>query len=252
MPFILFFLFIYLFNPAGKYSRVSSTPERGDPPEYVCISRRCNFRKWKCPESFYVSLWLEAVSLCFPRSLSWTRTRAHMHTHSHTKNESKETKAEILAAFFHPLPVSPNMIWPYKDRLQWWKRTAEESHRISLHGWSNGQARGSKEKRKEGNGLGGVKRVCQSRKLLVQHMHAWEKRGEALREAMMKTERKRECCRKEREQTYPNSWGLNLQSPIPSDLSQPMSQTKKALRCSVHINLTHPPPTRLLCTVPTP
>lgn len=29
--------FIYLFNPEGKYSRVSSTPVRGDPPEYVCI-----------------------------------------------------------------------------------------------------------------------------------------------------------------------------------------------------------------------
>lgn len=82
-----------------------------------------------------MSLWLEAVSLSLSPSLSLrnTRTRTHARTHTHTKNESKETEAKILAAFFHPLPVSPNMIWPYKDRLQWWERTGEESHRISLH-----------------------------------------------------------------------------------------------------------------------
>lgn len=68
---------------------------------------------------------------------------------------------------------------------------------------------------------------------------------------MMETENKRQCRREEWEQTYPTSWGLNLQSLILSDLRQPKSQTKKALRHSVHINLTHPPPTRL-CTVPTP
>lgn len=172
-------IFFYWFNPAGKYSRVSSTPVRGDPPEYVCISRQCNFRKWKYPESFYVSPWLEAVSLCLPRALSWTPAHARTRTYTHTKNESNETEAEILAAFFHPLPVSPNMIWPYKDRLQWWERTTEESHRISLHDWSNGQE-GSKEKR-EGNGLGGVKSIRQRRKLLVQHMHAWEKKTGAER-----------------------------------------------------------------------
>lgn len=78
-----FYFFIDLFIPAEKFSRGKSAPVREDPPEHVCISRQCNFRKWKCPESFYVSLWLEAVSLCL--SL-WTPV--HMHIHIHTQRMS--------------------------------------------------------------------------------------------------------------------------------------------------------------------
>lgn len=37
----------------------------------------------------------------------------------------RETEGGILAASLHPLPVSSNMMWPYKDSLQQQERTVE-------------------------------------------------------------------------------------------------------------------------------
>lgn len=115
------------------------------------------------------------------------------HTHTHTKNESRETSAEILAAFFHPLPVSPNMIWPYKDRLQWWETAAEECYRISLHGWSKGQARGS-EQRGEGNELGGEKQVA--RETFSTTCACMRKGGWGVLRSRDEDRKMRECCRR--------------------------------------------------------
>lgn len=55
----------------------------------------------------------------------------------------RETQGEILAATLHPLPVSSNMMYPYKGSLQQQERTVE------AHTFSLAEVMGRKERARE-------------------------------------------------------------------------------------------------------